>query len=103
MLASRHMAETHRFPSHGSIATDMTMRRFLRLLALTALVIACSVIWLPRGDPPHCGSLPQVLFDPIEDMHDRCGRDFFFHRGGPTLLMLATFAVILLFTRPRSP
>ena len=79
----------------------MTVQRFLRLLALAALVIAYSVIWLPRGDPPHCGSLPQVLFDPIEDMHDRCGEDFFLHRGGPTLLMLATFAVLLLFTRSR--
>jgi hypothetical protein len=38
-------------------------------------------IWLPRGDPPHCGSLPQMLFDPIEDMHDQCGEDFFFAEG----------------------
>jgi hypothetical protein len=101
VLASRHTTETRRLPSHGSIASDMTLRRFVRLLALTALLVAFSLIWLPRGDPPHCGSLPQVLFDPIEDMHDRCGEDFFFRRGGPTLMMLGTFIVTLLFTGPR--
>jgi|Tabmets5t2r1_1033131.scaffolds.fasta_scaffold310143_1 hypothetical protein len=79
----------------------MTPRRFLRLLVLAALAVALAVIWLPQGDPPHCGSLPQVLFDPIEDMHDRCGEDFLFRRGTPTLLMVAIFAVILLLTRPR--